>query len=102
MKHGPSSPRFKMMSPRDKFTSPRERVAKMDRHVRCIIPPRVFLGQRWHVVQHIKFPQRLSKTRKRRMQRQRVANRKQLIDVHDKNALGGGDGIRESEGRNGS
>ena len=31
--------------------------------------------------QHKKFPQRLSKTQKRRMQRQRAADRRQLIDV---------------------
>ena len=48
----PSSPRY-----RDKFTSPkdmvrhkhvfsRERVIEMEMHVRCIIPPRVFPGQR--------------------------------------------------------
>ena len=50
-----------MMSPRDKFTSPndmvrnthvfsKERVAEVERSVRCIIPPKVSLGQRWHVV----------------------------------------------------
>ena len=33
------------------------------------------------MVQHNKFPQRLSKTYKRRMQRQRVADRRQIIDV---------------------
>ena len=56
-----------MMSLRDKFTSPKymvgnkpvfskERVVEMERYVRCIIPPRVSPGQRWHVVQHKKFP----------------------------------------------
>ena len=49
--------------------------------MRCIIPPMVSPGQRWQVVQHKKFPQRLSKTRKRRMQRQRAIDRRQLIDV---------------------
>ena len=50
-----------MMSPMDKFTSPkdmlrnkhvfsRERVVEMERPVRCIIHPRVSLGQRWHVI----------------------------------------------------
>ena len=69
-----------MMSPKEKFTSPkdmvgnkhvfsREKVAKMEKPVRCIIPPRVSPDQRWHVVQHKKFPQRLSKTQKRRMRR---------------------------------
>ena len=56
-----------MMYSRDKFTYPkdmvgnkpifsRERVEEMERHVRCIIPPRVFPSQRWHVVQHKNFP----------------------------------------------
>ena len=61
---GPSSPRYKMMFPKDKFSSPkdmvgnkpvfsRERVVEMERVPRrCIIPPRVSLGQRWHVVHH--------------------------------------------------
>ena len=50
-----------MMSPKEKFTSPkdmvgnkpvfsRKRVVEMERPMRCIIPPRVSLGQRWHVV----------------------------------------------------
>ena len=59
-----------MMSPMDKFTSPkdmlrnkhvfsRERVVEMERPVRCIIHPRVSLGQRWHVIRQKikkKFP----------------------------------------------
>ena len=64
---GPSSPRYIMISQRDIFTSPKdmvenkpifskEMVVEMERHVRCIIPLRVSLGQRWHVVQHKKFP----------------------------------------------
>ena len=83
-----------MMSPRDKFTSPKnmagnkpvfskKRVVEMERLVRCIIPP----GQRWHVVQHKKFHQKLSKTQKRRMQRQRATNKRQPIDVLDKTLL---------------
>ena len=50
-----------MMSHKDKFTSPkdmvrnkhvfsRERVVKMERLVRCIIPPRISHGKRWQVV----------------------------------------------------
>ena len=49
------------MPSKNKFTSPKdmvenkpifsmERVAKMERLVRCIIPPRVSPDQRWHVV----------------------------------------------------
>ena len=87
-----------MMSPRDKFTSPkdmvgnklvfsRERVIKMERLVRCIIPPRVSLGQRWHVVQQKKFPQRLTRTQKMRMHRQRATNKRQFNDVPDKTLL---------------
>ena len=62
-----------MMSPRDKFTSPkdmvgnklvffRENVVEMERSVRCIILPRVSLGQRWHVVWQKKFPKKLFRT----------------------------------------
>ena len=76
------------MSPMDKITSlkdmvgnkpvfSRERVVEMERVLRCLIPSKVSLGQRWHVVQHKKF----SRTRKRRMQRQRAANKIQFIDV---------------------
>ena len=75
---GPSSPRYKVMSPRYKFTSPkdmvgnkpvfsREEVSEKEKPMRCIIPPMVSPGQRWHVVQHKKFGQRLSRTQKRRM-----------------------------------
>ena len=62
-------------------SSPRKEVTEIEKHVRCIIPFMVFPSQRWHVVEHKKFPQRLSKTEKRRMQRQRAADRRQLIDV---------------------
>ena len=87
-----------MMSSKDKLTSSkekvrnkhvfsRERVTEMERHVRCIIPPRVSPGQMWHVVQHKKFPQRLSRTQNRRMQRQRAVDKRQLIDIPDKTLL---------------
>ena len=79
-KGGPSFPRYIMMFPTDKFTSPkdmvgnkpvfsRERVVEMEMPLRCIIPPKLSPGQRWHMVQHKKFPQRFSKTQKRRMHR---------------------------------
>ena len=56
-----------MISPRDKFASTkemvgnrllfsRERVADMERPVRCIVSPSVSLSQRWHMIQHKKFP----------------------------------------------
>ena len=48
--------------PRGRLSSPREEVTEKKNPMRCIIPPMVSLGQRWHVVQHKKFPQRLSKT----------------------------------------
>ena len=60
---------------------PREEVVEKAKHVRCIIPPVVSPGQRWHVVQHKKLPQRLSRTHRRRMRKQRAADRRQLIDV---------------------
>ena len=52
---------------RGRPNSPREEVTETENHVRCIIPLMVSSGQRWHVVQHKKFPQRLSRTQKRRM-----------------------------------
>ena len=87
-----------MISPKDEFTSPkdmvrnkhvysRERVAEMERPVRCIIPPKVSPGQKWHVVQHKKIPQRLSKTQKRRMQRKRTIDKRYFINVPDKTLL---------------
>ena len=48
----------------------------MERPMRCIISPRVSPGQRWKVVQHKIFPQRFSITHKRRMLRQRVADKR--------------------------
>ena len=49
--------------------------------MRTIIPPMVSPGQRWHVVQHKKFHQKLFRTEKRRMQRQRGTDRRHLINV---------------------
>ena len=37
-------------------SSPREEVAAKENLVRCISPPMVSPGQRWHVVQHKKIP----------------------------------------------
>ena len=70
---GPSSLRYVMISPNDKFAFlkdmvgnqpafSKKKVAEMERPVRSIIPLKVSLCQRWHVVQHKKFPQRMSKT----------------------------------------
>ena len=65
---GPSSLSYRMMSHRDKFTYPKdmvginkpvfskERVVEMERPMRCIIPPKVSPGKKWHIVQHKKFP----------------------------------------------
>ena len=36
-------------------SSPREEVVEKEKHVRCIIPLVVSLGQRWHMVQHKKI-----------------------------------------------
>ena len=43
-------------------SSPREEVAEKEKLMRCIISLVVSPGQRWHVVQHKKFPQRLFRT----------------------------------------
>ena len=47
---------------RGRPSSPRKEVVEKEKPVRCIIPPMVSPGQRWHVKQHKKFPQRLSRT----------------------------------------
>ena len=39
---------------RGRPNSPREEVAEKEKPVKCIIPPMVSPGQRWHVVQHKK------------------------------------------------
>ena len=78
LKGGPGSLRYIVMSFRYKFTSSkdmvgnkpvfsREEVVEKERPMRCIIPPMVSPGQRWHVVQHKTFPQRLSMTQKKMM-----------------------------------
>ena len=66
---------------RDRPDYRREEIAEKENPMRCIIPPMVSPSQRWHVVQHKKFPQRLSRTQKTTMQSQRAADRRQLIDV---------------------
>ena len=53
--------------PRGRSSSLREEVVEKEKHVKCIIPPLVYPSQRWHVVQHKKFLQRLFRTQKRRM-----------------------------------
>ena len=45
---------------------------------RFVIPSPVSPGQKWHVVQHNKFPKKLTITQKRRMQRQRAMEKRQL------------------------
>ena len=41
-------------------------------------PPLVSSGQKWHVVQHKKFPQKLNITQKRMMQRQKAMEKRKL------------------------
>ena len=43
---------------------------------RFIVPPKVAPGNQWHRVQHKKFPQSLTRTQKRRLQRQRALERR--------------------------
>ena len=54
--------------PRGRPSSPKEEAVEKEKPVRCIFPPVVSPGQRWHVVQHKKIPKRMSRTQKRRMQ----------------------------------
>ena len=64
----------KNVSPKERHVSPREK-GKNDpsrRKIpqRFIVPPTISPIKEWHVVQHKKFPQKLTRTQKRRMQRQ--------------------------------
>ena len=43
-----------------------------------IVPPIISPLQEWHVVQHKKFPQKLTRTRKRKMHRQSAMEKRQL------------------------
>ena len=43
-----------------------------------IVPPIISPLQEWHVVRHKKFPQKLTRTRKRKMHRQSVMEKRQL------------------------
>ena len=49
----------------------------MERPMRCIIPPRVSPGQRWHVVQHKKFPKGFSE-----LKSGGCRGKEQLIEVY--------------------
>ena len=50
---------------------------------RFVVPPLISLGQEWHVVQHKEFPQKLTRTqkKKKRMQRQRTMEKRKLNEV---------------------
>ena len=56
----------------------------MDDPVKRKMPPRFVIsspvshGKEWHLVKHKKFPQKLTRTQKRRMQRQRAMEKRQL------------------------
>ena len=45
---------------------------------RFIVPPTISPVQEWHVVQHKKFPQKLTRTQKRSTQRQSAMDKRQL------------------------
>ena len=49
--------------------------------IQFVVPSLVSPGQEWHVVQHKKFPQNLTRTQKRRMQRQRAIEKRKLNEV---------------------
>ena len=47
---------------------------------RFVVPPPISPEQKCHVVQHKKFPQKLIRTQKRRMQRLRAMKKLQLLE----------------------
>ena len=46
--------------------------------LRFVIFPPILPGQKWHVVQHKNFPQKLTRTKKRKMQRLRDMEKRKL------------------------
>ena len=72
----------KNVSPKERHVSPRENdmndPSRRKMPQRFIVPPTSLHVQEWHVVQHKKFPQKLTKTQKRRMQRQGAMEKRQL------------------------
>ena len=71
-----------VVSPKERYVSPRGRsmndLAKRKMPPRFVVPPTISPVQEWHVVQHKKSPQKLIRTQKRRMQRQRAMEKRQL------------------------
>ena len=69
-------------SPKERHVSPRGSCmndpAKRKMPPRFVISPLISLGIEWHLVKHKKFPQKLTKTQKRRIQRQRAMEKRQL------------------------
>ena len=69
-------------SPKERHVSPRGR--SMNDHAKRKMPPRfaisplLSLGNECHLVKHKKFPQKLTKTQKRRIQRQRAMEKRKL------------------------
>ena len=52
--------------------------------LRFVIPPPILPGQEWHVVQHKKFLQKLTRTQRRRMRKQRAMKKRQLNEAPKK------------------
>ena len=68
----------KNVSPKERHVSPREKgmddPSRRKIPQRFIVPPTISLVQEWYVVQHKKFPQKLTRTQKR----QRAMEKRQL------------------------
>ena len=84
-KHEAKNKKFskeKNVSPKERHVSPRGRSmndpTKRKMPPRFVISPPISLRKEWHVVQDKKFPQKLPRTQKRRMQRQRAIEKRQL------------------------
>ena len=75
----------KNVSPKERHIFSRKKgmndPSRRTKPTRFIIPPTISLEQEWNVVQHKKFLQKLTKTKKRRMRRQRTMEKRQLNEA---------------------
>ena len=73
----------KNVLPKERHTFPKGKGSNTSRRkipLRFVVPPHVPLEQKWHVLQHKKFPQKLTKTQKRKMKRLRAMEKRKLLE----------------------
>ena len=71
----------KNVTPKERHTFPKGKGRNTSRRKippKFVVPHLIPPEQKWHVVQHKKFPQKLTRTQKRRMQRLRAMEKRKL------------------------